>query len=119
MKRLDKVQFSAWVLLSVFIPMVLLSSLHVHPDLLQDGDVLCHECIEHVVHNGHFSVAKAVVDCPLCAFQNNVYQGEDATFLPIAKHTCTQVMDAPAPAAVIAFIPRRHGRSPPLSFCLS
>ena len=42
MKRLDKSYWSAWVLLSVFIPMVLLSSLHVHPELIT-GDMPCHE----------------------------------------------------------------------------
>ena len=44
MKRLDKSYWSAWVLLSVFIPMVLLSSQHVHPELIT-GDMPCHECI--------------------------------------------------------------------------
>lgn len=61
MKRLDKAYWSAWMLLSVFLPMVLLSSLHVHPELLIDNEP-CHECIEHTVHNGHIAAVSIIGD---------------------------------------------------------
>ena len=56
------------VLLAVFLPMLLLSSLHVHPEAhLEDGD--CKECVHHVPHAGHFtSGTSCSFDCVLCQF---------------------------------------------------
>ena len=61
-------QISSWVLLAVFLPMVLLSSLHVHPEAHLEGDD-CKECVHHVPHAGHFgSQTLCSFDCVLCQF---------------------------------------------------
>lgn len=117
MRRIDKAYWSAWVLLSVFVPMVLLSSLHVHPDLLEDGEP-CHECIDHTVHNGHIAAVKAAVDCPLCAFQSNVYQGGQEAAAPHADQPVIRLMaDRPAPSVTLDVTGVKPGRAPPCSFC--
>ena len=66
LKRKEKI--SSWILLSVFLPMVLLSSLHVHYE--QNAvDTTCEQCECHVQHTGHLTVEKASVDdCVLCRF---------------------------------------------------
>ena len=116
MKLKDKAYWSSWLLLSVFLPMVLLSSMHVHPEWDSNGEP-CHECLEHVVHNGHFTVLKAHVDCPLCAFQGNVYQAADqpqSCFRPI--ETCLTVESA-IPALVEGVFIHQNTRAPPFTSC--
>lgn len=116
MKRTDKAYWSAWMLLSVFIPMVILSSLHVHSTLPGDGEP-CHECIEHTVHNGHITAVKATVDCPLCAFQSNVYQDAQETEPHYSQHVVRLIMDSAVPAIVIGTVTARLSRAPPFTFC--
>jgi len=116
MKRLDKAYISAWVLLSVFVPMVLLSSLHVHPELLQHSKP-CHECLEHTVHNGHITAVDATIDCPLCAFQSNVYQGEEETTPQYSQPVIRLVMDCAVPSTTIGVTGIKQTRAPPFTFC--
>ena len=89
MIRKDKTYWSAWILLSVFLPMVLISSLHIHADYLS-GTETCHDCMEHMVHNGHITDANSEVDCPLCAFQSNIYQPEEENTVPFIQ-PCTRL----------------------------
>ena len=56
------------ILLAVFVPMLLLSTLHVHTEgaAADDG---CSECMHHVRHS-HFSTADfCSLQCVLCQFQ--------------------------------------------------
>jgi len=73
MKQSRKAYVSAWVLLSVFVPMVLLSSLHVHPQLAHSALQTCEQCVDHQMHSGHISPTDAHIDCFLCHFNSNVY----------------------------------------------
>ena len=55
---------SAWLLLAVFVPMLLFSSLHHHAEPSQ---VACSECVQHLTHAGHLSAASIGWDhCLLC-----------------------------------------------------
>ena len=116
MKRLDKSYWSAWVLLSVFIPMVLLSSLHVHPELLTDN-APCHECIDHTVHNGHIAAVKASVDCPLCAFQSSIYEGEQETTLHIYRQVTHLAVEYMVASVTVGIHGTTPSRAPPFTFC--
>ena len=111
----DKGRISAWILLSVYIPMVLFSLLHIHPDITSDTP--CHECMEHTVHNGHIAAIKATVDCPLCAFQASVYQGEEDTTPLFNQHFIGLVDKEVTPAAIAGVVMFKPGRAPPYSFC--
>lgn len=65
MKRRE--QIPAWILLSVFVPMVLLSCFHFHS--IPSVPVDCDDCLEHVHHPGHITQDSATVDeCLLCRF---------------------------------------------------
>lgn len=66
MKRDTKRQFAAWTLLALFLTMLFLSSVHIHPSLEQT-DTHCAECIHHQPHHSHlFSATISIHDCILC-----------------------------------------------------
>ncbi len=89
MKR--KEQISAWILLSVFVPMLLLSCLHVHT--LTPNSIDCEQCVEHVHHAGHIKQYTAQVDdCVLCRFMGQRYV------------TAHQMQELKADAVVVAVI---------------
>lgn len=117
MRLKDKAYWSAWVLLSVFVPMVLLSSLHVHSEWNDMADTACHECLGHAMHNGHIDALKAHVDCPLCAFQSNVYQGEEPSSPSYYQAAIELEMNCVEPSTAIAIISIRQTRAPPVTFC--
>ena len=62
-----KRQIAAWVLALVFLPALLVSSLHVHADSL-DSDYFCQECVHHQCggHLANLSVHQH--SCVLCQF---------------------------------------------------
>ena len=63
----------AWALLSVFVPMMLLSAMHIHQPAV-DETASCVECAHHVNHPGHFtSAVEHLDDCVLCQFLSLVY----------------------------------------------
>jgi hypothetical protein len=63
----------AWALLSVFVPMMLLSAVHIHQPAV-DESASCVECAHHVNHPGHFTSAiEHLDDCVLCQFLSLVY----------------------------------------------
>lgn len=65
MNVMTKRHISAWLLLSVYLPMLLLSSLHIH-DAGQEGEATCHECVQHQCH-GHLSQFSGDLhQCVLC-----------------------------------------------------
>lgn len=120
MKRQDKAYVSAWVMLLVFVPMVLLSSLHVHPELAGDDGAPCHECIDHTVHNGHLKAVKATVDCPLCAFGASVYQGEREAEVTHYEQLAVRIGNACAtPSVIVSATDTKCCRAPPTTFCAS
>ena len=62
-----KRHIASWMLLAVFVPMLILSSVHIHPTAtLIDDD--CSECTHHQCH-GHLGVLTTTMhDCVLCQF---------------------------------------------------
>jgi len=117
MRLKGKSYWSGWVLLSVFVPMVLLSSLHVHSEWNYMSETTCHECLAHAVHNGHIDALKAHVDCPLCAFQSNVYQGEENISPSHYQSAVELEEECQVPAIATGDISIKQTRAPPASFC--
>lgn len=65
MKRRE--QISAWIMLLVFVPTLLLSYFHIHD--VPSTPIDCDECAEHVHHVGHIEqFSPNVDDCALCRF---------------------------------------------------
>ena len=58
---------ASWLLLAVFVPMLLLSSLHIH-GYEQTGDEQCKECVHHHC-GGHLGQQTlSLHDCLMCQF---------------------------------------------------
>lgn len=60
-------QISAIVLLAVFLPMLMLSSLHFH-ESPQVIDTECNDCVHHNCHGHLTATATWAHDCVLCQF---------------------------------------------------
>ena len=68
MRKEVKRQVYAWLLLSVFVPMIALSALHVH-EVGCDDTTVCSACINHQAHAGHLTAGiDNIHDCVLCQF---------------------------------------------------
>lgn len=64
---MQKRTWAARLLLLVFLPILVFSSLHVHEYAVGQGD--CYECTNHLHHSGHVSLQTASFhDCVLCQF---------------------------------------------------
>lgn len=61
-----KRHIASWILLAVFLPMLVLSSLHVHH--VEADDASCTACVQHQCH-GHLSqLSDSMHHCVLCQF---------------------------------------------------
>ena len=64
-----KQRLFAWILLSVYVPMVLLASLHVHTLNEFSKAVDCDQCHTAVHHSGHITTSNHHIDeCLSCRF---------------------------------------------------
>jgi len=67
MKATKKQRIASWVLLAVFVPILVFSSVHIHPGSVST-EMECSECVAHHCH-GHIGQADvALGDCLLCQF---------------------------------------------------
>ena len=67
-----KRHIASWVLLAVYVPLLLISSLHIHetPDA---GEPMCAECVHHQCH-GHLSqLSDGMHQCMLCQILTLTY----------------------------------------------
>lgn len=78
------------VLLATYLPMVVLSSVHVHHDTIDEHDD-CGQCVGHVEvahHHDH--------DCLYCHFLVNDYLGQDAELSdiirPVAENRLAEIV---------------------------
>ena len=68
MKTGLKRHISAWLLLAVFVPMLVLTALHTHAVASSVSDE-CVECVNHQPHSGHLTTTtQTLTDCVLCQF---------------------------------------------------
>lgn len=76
------------MLLAVFLPMFVVSSLHVHPVAHSATDE-CEECVHHLPHAGHIgSVAIGCFsDCVLCQFLSLPFLTASAVVLSVVLPT--------------------------------
>ena len=67
MKQETRRHIASWLLLAVFVPMLVLSSIHIH----ETGETITTECADCVHHSCHGHMAAAATwahDCVLCQF---------------------------------------------------
>jgi len=88
---------SSWVLLCVYVPMLILSSIHTHRVVggnFGEESVVCSQCVNHEPHAGHLTTyAGKFHDCVLCQFLQVSYLRADVVALavclaiPVLQHT--------------------------------
>ena len=67
MKEGVRRKIASWLLLAVFLPMLLLSSLHTHEPEFQEEE--CAECVHHQSCPGHLASGTLTLhECVLCQF---------------------------------------------------
>lgn len=92
-KENTKRSFASWVLLAVFVPMLLFSSLHLHQDE-QLTEAACAECVDHhcAGHLGQTTVS--FHPCVLCQFLSLPFLALTVATLFIYNKVCTTVYEA-------------------------
>ena len=89
-RKATKRHIASWVLLAVFLPMMVFSSLHVHSNG-QCSEVQCAECVNHMPHSGHFMAQDSPMhSCVLCQFLSLPFLAAAAMVVAICytpKHT--------------------------------
>ncbi len=67
MKLEVKRNIASWILLLVFVPMLMFSSVHTHEEELNTTDTECIDCKNHQCH-GHLQQTNITHDCLFCQF---------------------------------------------------
>lgn len=68
MKMMRKRHIASWLLLAVFLPMLVFSSLHVHEEHSVATEITCADCVHHSCHGHLTQTASWAHDCVLCQF---------------------------------------------------
>lgn len=106
-------QWSAWILLAVFVPMVLMSSLH-HHESKDSMEVFCYECLHHIHHAGHLTTEQASVDhCVLCHFLSLTFFAAAALVLGILVQPVSMVHPFPVSIRILEHAGKPSTRAPP------
>ena len=113
MKTGQKRTIISWLLLSVFVPMMVLSALHVHES---DSSILseCSACVHHQAHPGHLTADIGHLhDCVLCQLMASTFLVASTTLLFVLTFPCHVLL--PSYEARLATSRRRHyaPRGPP------
>ena len=81
-----KRHIASWLLLAVFVPMLILSSLHVH-EQVQDNILDCKECVDHHCHGHLTQLSMSMDDCVLCQFLMLTFLAEAALVVVFYNRT--------------------------------
>lgn len=114
-RRIDyKRRVAAWVLLGVFVPMLLMVSLHTHAGSSL-AEETCVECLHHVHHPGHLSSTSAQIGhCVLCQLATVPFCAAATLVLSIfvAERTLRRYECL---TSMVCTLPRAYaGRAPPV-----
>lgn len=113
MDTMKKRRIAALLLLSVFLPMLVLSSLHVHEGISAEGN--CVECMNHIPHAGHISLnLNHSHDCVLCQFVTQPFLTAASLVVAVAVVVCLDSFREPS-ARCLSTVCRIHSpRAPPV-----
>lgn len=119
MKETFRRSFAAWLLLSAYVPLLLLSALHIHPCEAAEGDD-CALCAQHVDHPAHFTTARSGLhDCALCYFLRLSYTAAALAVLTVIPPRRFTPHVVRVEAAVYRTVNRASLRAPPFVPCVN
>ena len=109
-------KWSAWALIWVFVPMLVLSAFHTHGETIVPAEE-CQECMHHV-HHSHFATADLCVDnCVLCQFQLLTFIAVETLVLANILHATRFSHGMPEAEPTLFLIGCQSGRAPPTLGC--
>ncbi|MBQ9676909.1 MAG: hypothetical protein IJV44_02095 [Prevotella sp.] len=111
---MQKRVWAARLLLSVFLPILVFSSLHIHQNAFGvEGD--CYECANHLPHGGHISLQTASFhDCVLCQFVSLSYVAAVAIALAMTVRAQSVVIINPSAQCLSTACRVKSLRAPPV-----
>src|SRR5574344_2447977 len=93
MRITNRRRIHAWLLLSVFIPMLLTTILHRHYAEPGQDHSVCIECLHHIHHSGHLTGEHTQIDkCLLCQLCALPYLQATAIVLSVVFFTAFQLL---------------------------
>ncbi len=91
----------ARLLLCIFLPMLLLASVHEHGQVA-DASMDCYQCLHHIHHGGHLTTeAFSMANCLLCQLLSTPFEPSSAVVVPAMAALLVAVV-ATVVAAVVA-----------------
>lgn len=117
MRRIDhQRRITARLLLSVFVPMLLLASLH-HHGALTDVENTCVQCEHHQPHDGHMSSQSVSLhDCVLCQFTTLPFLRVSDVTVAVVSHVKAVAVVSLSQEVVVGAVSAHAGRAPPYRF---
>ena len=107
-------QLFAWIMLSVYVPMVLLASLHVHSLNEFSRAVDCDQCHTAVHHSGHITAGTHHIDeCLSCRFLSTQIDVPRTVTCHVAKQVAVHLEFFLAAVPVFRAVAQPSLRAPP------
>ena len=104
----------AWMILSVYVPMVLLASLHVHSFDEYSKAIDCDQCHTAVHHSGHITAGSHHIDeCLSCRFLSTQIDVPRTVTCHVAKQVAVHLEFFLATAPVVRAVAHPSLRAPP------
>ena len=113
MKLDNRRHIASWLLLAVFVPMLVISSLHVHEDGAA-AETECVECVHHSCHGHLTQIATWTHDCLLCQFLTLTFVATAAVTLLITFKVFSSRIDAQRRNVCVAYNGIVGLRAPPV-----
>ena len=104
----------AWMILSVYVPMVLLASLHVHSFNEYSKAIDCDQCHTAVHHSGHITAGSHNIDeCLSCRFLSTQIDVPRTVTCHVAKQVAVHLEFFLATAPIVRAVAHPSLRAPP------
>ena len=81
---------TSWILLAIFVPMLLFSSLHVHEEGVPLTLTECTDCAHHVCHGHLIQTSLLTHDCVLCQFLSLTMLAAAVVAVTVYSHVCKE-----------------------------
>ena len=92
MNLMKKRHLISWWLLAVFVPMLLLSSLHVHEESVSVAATECTDCVHHSCQGHLMQTSLLTHDCVLCQFLTLTMLTAAVVAVTVYYHVCKEYL---------------------------
>jgi hypothetical protein len=115
MKALGR-HISAWLMLSVLLPMVFVAPFHHHHDEHLGTEFSCDACAHHLPHPGHLSGMSDTDECLVCQFLAEQYIPSSSLVVDLVASDLVTLAGSLPDAFIPCPVQLPSSRAPPVSF---